>query len=105
MVTISLYGLMLVQIALASSDAQIFEDCELKFAIEQDVIGFPPADHLSDDVKDTPNFVVGDDAFPVRTYMIKPYQNHGLDIPQGMYNYRTSRCRRVCENAFGILTN
>ncbi len=36
--------------------AQIFEDCELKRAIDQDVIGFPPADHLPDDDKDTPYF-------------------------------------------------
>ncbi len=36
-----------------SSNAQIFEDCELKRAIDQDVIDFPPADHLPDDDKDT----------------------------------------------------
>ncbi len=56
-----------------SSDAQIFEDCELKHAIDQDVIGFPPADHLPDDDKDTPYIFVGDDAFRLRTYMMKPY--------------------------------
>ncbi len=41
-----------------SSDAQIFEDYELKHAIEQDVIGLPPADHLRDDDKDTPIFLL-----------------------------------------------
>ncbi len=39
-----------------SLDAQIVQDCELKRAIEQDVIGFSPADHLQDDDKDTPYF-------------------------------------------------
>ncbi len=45
-----------------SSDAQIFEDCGLKQAIEKHVIGFPPPDHLPDDDRDTPYFFVGDDA-------------------------------------------
>ncbi len=88
-----------------SSDAPIFEDCKLKHAIDQDVIGFPPADHLPDDDRDTPYFFIGDNAFPLWTYMMKPYGRHGQDIPQRIYNYRTSRCTRVCENAFGILAN
>ncbi len=50
-----------------SSDAQIFEDCGLKAAIDQQVIGFPPPDCLPDDDKDTPFLFVGDDAFPLRT--------------------------------------
>ncbi len=48
-----------------SSDAQIFEDCCLKQAIDQHAIGFPPPDHLPDDDRDTPYFFVGDDAFPL----------------------------------------
>ncbi len=53
-----------------SSDAQIFEDCGLKQAIDQHVIGFPPLDYLPDDDRDTPYFFVGDNAFPLRTYMM-----------------------------------
>ncbi len=88
-----------------SSYTQSFEDCELKRAIDQDVISFPPADYLSDDDKDIPYIFVGDDAFLPRTYMMKPYGRNGLDVPERIYNYRTSHCRRVSENAFGILAN
>ncbi len=77
----------------------------LKEAIEQHVIDFPPPDHLPADNRDTPYFFVGDDAFPLHTYMVKPYGRLGLEVPERIYNYRTSRCRRVCENAFGILAN
>ncbi len=87
-----------------SSDAQIFEDCGLKAAIDQLVIGFPP-DCRPDDDKDMPYIFVGDDAFPLHTYMMKPYGRLGLEVLERIYNYYMSRCRRVSENAFGILAN
>ncbi len=65
-----------------SSDAHIFEDCGLKAAIDQRVIGLPPPDRLPDDDKDTPYFFVGDDAFPLHTYMMKPYGRLGLGGPE-----------------------
>ncbi len=88
-----------------SSDAQIFEDCGLKQAIDLHVIEFLPPDHLADDDRGTPYFFVGDDAFPLCTYMMKLYGRLGWEVPERIYNYRTSHCRRVCENAFGILAN
>ncbi len=88
-----------------SSDVQIFEDCDLKAAIDQRVIGFPPPDCLPDDDKDTLYFFVGDDAFPLRTYMMKPYGRLRLEVPERIYNYRMSHCQRVSENAFSILDN
>ncbi len=88
-----------------SSDAHICEDCGLKQAISQHVIGFPHPDHLPDDYRDTPYFFVGDDTFPLRTYMMKPYGRLGLEVPERIYNYRTSHCRRASENTFFILAN
>ncbi len=75
-----------------SWDAQIFEDCGLKAAIDQRVIGFPPPDCIPDDDKDTPYFFVGDDVFPLHTYMMKPYGRLGLEVPEQIYNYRMSHC-------------
>ncbi len=86
-----------------SSDAQIFEDCGLKQAIDLHVIGFPPSDHLPDDDRDTPYFFVGDDAFPLCIYMMKPYGRLGLEVPERIYNYRTSCSRRVSENRYACL--
>ncbi len=70
-----------------SSDAQISEDCGLKEAIEWHVIGFPPLDHMSDDDRDTPYFFVGGDAFPLHTFMMKPYDRLRLEVPERIYNY------------------
>ncbi len=42
---------------------------------------------------------------PTSDFIMKPNRRHGLDIPQRIYNYRTSHYKRVCENAFGILAD
>ncbi len=89
----------------AASDAQIFIDSKLKEAIENYVISFPPADPLPNDDRDTPYFIIGDDAFNLRTWMMMPYERHGLPIPGRIFNYQLSRGRQIVENAFGILVN
>ncbi len=89
----------------AASDAQIFADSELKEAIEHYVISFPPAYPLPNDDKDTPYFIIGDNAFSLRTLMMMSYGRRGLPVPERIFNYQFSRARRMVENAFGTLSN
>ena len=88
-----------------ASDAQIFDECELKEGLDAGVLGIPPADRLPHDDRNTEYFIIGDDAFALRTYMMKPYGRIGLAVPERVFNYRICRCRRVSENGFGILAN
>ncbi|KAL4714708.1 hypothetical protein ACJJTC_005198 [Scirpophaga incertulas] len=44
---------------------------------------------------------IGDEAFPLKTYLMRPYPGTQLDDEsKKIYNYRHSRARRVSENAF-----
>lgn len=52
-----------------------------------------------------PHVFVGDDAFPLKRYMLKPYPFRSQSRRQRIFSYRLSRARRTVENAFGILSN
>lgn len=87
----------------ASSDAGIFNRSRLEPALRLGTLGLPPLEPIPNDDRDIPYFLIGDDAFPLRTYMMKPYSHRFLTRDERIYNYRCSRARRVVENAFGIL--
>jgi hypothetical protein len=52
-----------------------------------------------------PYVMVGDEAFPLKPYLLKPYNANKIrgDESKKIFNYRVSRARRISENAFGIL--
>ena len=53
-------------------------------------------------VKVAPFLLVGDDDFPLKRYLMKPYPGKFLAENNNIYNYRVSRARHCVENAFGI---
>ena len=52
-----------------------------------------------------PYVFVGEDAFALKKFMMKPYPQQNLTADKRVYNYRHSRARRISENLFGILAN
>lgn len=48
---------------------------------------------------------IGDEAFPLKENLMKPYPNQRITHDEKIFNYRICRARRVVENAFGILAS
>lgn len=76
-----------------TGDTALFRDSSLHDTLENNLLNLPE-DH----------FILGDDAFSLRTYLFKPYSKHSLSKKERIFHYRSSHARRVVENAFGILT-
>ena len=88
----------------------VFKNTDLHLALETKQLGLPdpkPLPHFIDssNIDPVPFVLVGDEAFPLSEYLMKPYAQRNLDDERRIYNYRMSRLRRVTENAFGILVN
>ena len=60
---------------------------------------------LPDSDKKLPCVLVGDEAFPLTPYMMRPFAARALNEPRRIYNYRLSRARRMIENSFGIMAS
>jgi len=87
----------------ASSDGGVFDMTELKDVLEDGSIDFPEPCPLPGGDRDVPYFIVADDAFALKTWLMKPLPQRQMTKEQRIYNYRLSRARRVVENAFGVL--
>ena len=89
----------------ACSDVQIFNACQLKRKIEDARIGFPDPAPITKDGRDVPHFILADDAFALKTWLMKPCGRRMFTREERIANYRISRGSRVVENAFGILVS
>ena len=76
------------------SDAQIFNASQLKRRIEAPI---------TQGGRDVPYFILADDAFALKTWLMKPYGRRLLTREERIANYRISRGRRVVENACGLI--
>lgn len=87
------------------SDGGIFANTPIYNKLENGSLRLPADEPLLDRVKNIPFLLVGDEAFPLKSYLMKPYPNRNLDLTQRIFNYRLSRVRRIVENVFGILSS
>ena len=77
----------------STSDGGVFKNCSIYHKLESNTL-IPDG-----------GIIVGDAAFPLKTYLMKLYPGTNLSLKEKIYNYRLSRARRIVENSFGILVN
>ncbi|XP_049316671.1 uncharacterized protein LOC125779379 [Bactrocera dorsalis] len=84
------------------SDGGVFARCALSTALAENSLNFPPAKSLPHESDEMPFVIVADDAFPLKTYLMKPFSFRNQVMSYKIFNYRLSRARNVVENVFGI---
>ena len=88
----------------SNNDNGVLQKSIMGKKLENNDLNIPPATHYSGCNYDPLSyFLVGDEIFPLKTYIMRPYPGSGLTKPEAVYNYRHSRARGVIENTFGIL--
>lgn len=86
------------------SDAGTFSASNFSTLLEKEKLNIPKEGFPICENSDTiPYVIVGDEGFPLKKYLMRPFSAKTLDDNKRIYNYRHSRCRRTVECAFGIL--
>lgn len=89
------------------SDGGVWANTEFAQDLQNAAVDLPTPKPLPGRDVPFPYIFVGDEAFPLTTYLMRPYPGKtrsGLTEEMHIFNYRLSRTRRKIENAFGILT-
>ena len=92
----------------SNSDSNVFRNSNLGTRFMQGHLDVPAPKALPNfpNMGDLPHCLVGDEAFPLRMDLMRPYPRAAraaLPQDQLVFNYRLSRARRIMENTFGIL--
>jgi hypothetical protein len=95
----------------SNSDGGVFSNTKLGQMFMDGKLDIPDGQKLpeaEDDDPPMPFVLIGDEAFPSKFDLLRPYSKHdrNTQLPDDdrVFNLRLSRARRVVENAFGILT-
>ena len=84
------------------NDASIFNESDIGKGIANGLFNIPDPSEVDGLI--LPYVIVADDIFGLKHYLIKPYPGRGLTESRQVFNYRSSRCKRIFENTFGINT-
>lgn len=72
--------------------------------LKNNTAGLSPDTHMPNNNIILPYVLIGDDAYPLKTYLMKPFPFLEQKNEQRIY-YRMSRACHTVDNAFGIMAN
>lgn len=85
------------------SDGGTFKSSDLYYLLENKIIETPKVNNLPLSNMQAPFVLIGDEAYPLLTYLLRPFSGKNLTDEQDCFNKRLSRARKTVECAFGIL--
>lgn len=87
-----------------NTDGGILAHSNLGKSLENGSLNIPNDEILPNTNNSTLYIILDDEAFSMKTYLMRPYPGKQLDdLSKRIYNYRVCRTRGVVENCFGIL--
>lgn len=86
-----------------NSDGGIYRNSYISKKFANQEFNVPEPEHLIENGPKLTYFLIGDAAFPLSMYLLRPFSANNINLKKTIFNYRLSRARRCVENAFGIL--
>ena len=88
----------------SNNDSGVLANSTMGEGFEYGTIKLPnPSQVVGCDYDPLPYFILGDEIFPLKSWLLRPFGERNLSEEKLIYNYRHSRARRTIENTFGIL--
>ena len=86
------------------SDGYTFSASTLYHFLEDFETTLPKSASFEGSGTEMPFVTLCDEAYPLKTYLMKPFARKDLSCEESVFNYRLYRTRRCVECVFGILT-
>ena len=88
----------------SNNDSGVLRNSKMGKMFERNQMNIPEPEVIKGENFKMPYFLVGDEIFPLKNWLMRPYAGSALtDDRRKLFNYRQSRARRVIENTFGIM--
>lgn len=88
-----------------NSDGGVFRSSSLGQLLVKNKLKIPKPAAMPNDATNFPFYFIGDQAFPLKKNLMRPYPQKTLDNERRVFNYRISRARKSVECAFGMLVS
>lgn len=85
------------------SDGGTFAASTLFQLLNSNTFNVPPDKELPGTTIKLPHVLIGDEAYPLKTFLMRPYPSRSLNAIRENFNNRLSTARKCIECAFGIL--
>ena len=89
----------------SNNDSEILAISDMGKIFDDDQLNVPADCKLSEQHEQVlPYFLLGDEIFPLKKWLMRPYPGKNASREERICNYQHSRARRCIEYAFGILS-